>query len=124
MSLDLQLKIVARARRLITDPDHWTKGTIARGRRGVQLPATNPQARKFSAYGALVRAAYAEVRDKGRADKLARAIVENMQWTLGLLDDVQELNHHSAKDIGHPKVLKVFDDFLVAESHSVMATQN
>ena len=112
MSLKLQLQIVARARQLIADPKRWTVRADARGWRGKQVDAWDTQARQFSAFGALLRAAQSDIRDRYRAERMARAIAANIRWTQGLSVDIFELNDHSASGTGHDKVLRAFDEYL------------
>jgi len=114
MSLEFQINVVARARRLIAAPEHWTVRADARARRGKRVDAWDSRARQFSAFGALLRAAHKYTRDSYRANRIARAIAANIRWSQGHSIDIFELNDHSASGTGHAKVLKAFDDYLAA----------
>ena len=71
MSKSLKRRIVENARALIQDERHWCRGELARDAHGVSVDATDSNAVRRCALGALVSAAYQLTNDHWRAYDLA-----------------------------------------------------
>ena len=56
--MDIEMKILKKAREIITPEDCWTKGTTARNKQGHPVEAEMDEAVIFCAEGAIQRAAY------------------------------------------------------------------
>lgn len=56
MALTIQHQIVTRALELISDEANWTRGALARNRRGLVCSWDSSEAQRYCAVGALARA--------------------------------------------------------------------
>ncbi len=101
MSKLVPLIVIQRARDLISDEQNWCYGTHARGRGGFPVSVKHPDARRFCAMGALLRAASEVCSTAKDADNLAKDIA-NMISPSGSLVFI---NDHR----GHAAVLSLFD---------------
>jgi hypothetical protein len=63
--------VIEGARAYIAGRGTWTRFTLAATSRGIECEPTDPKARKFCAYGALVRAAYDLTGDHIEARRLS-----------------------------------------------------
>ena len=115
MSRPLHHQIVARAREIIADRDHWTQGELAVFRDGRAAEPTHADAYAFCAVGALQRAAHelSSARASSLADQVQMLIESfaatcrdpNTDFSLEILND----------DNGHAAVLLLFDHYLAAD---------
>jgi hypothetical protein len=71
MSKPLKLQIIEKARALIQDERHWCRGELARDQDGFSVDATDSNAIRRCALGALVSAAYKITNDHWQAYDLA-----------------------------------------------------
>lgn len=74
MSPDLQQQILRKARNLLSDRRRWTRYSAARTGNGIVCTPYAPDAVKFCAYGAVVRAALEVTGSRQQAGQLARSI--------------------------------------------------
>jgi hypothetical protein len=112
MSHLLYRLVVARARKIILDPERWTSRELARGPSGTPVEPTDREAERFCAVGALMRAASdLEEGDERQAGLLAYethlavlqfAGIPEGQTTLEVINDRQ----------GHEAVLRLFKDYI------------
>ena len=58
MAKRLQYQVIARALKLVSDEQTWTRGSFARNAQGRPCPIRSSEAVRFCAVGALSRAAY------------------------------------------------------------------
>jgi hypothetical protein len=71
MSKPLVTQLVERARALLSDRGGWIQNTIARKGNNRECDPTDAGARRFCAYGAILRAAHDLARDFDQAQRLA-----------------------------------------------------
>ena len=102
MSNPLKVHIVEHARALIASEAHWCRGQIAQDPDGLAVCATDPNASKFCAYGALVVAAHHLTNDCRQAYELASGMVSYFGGSSALV----EVNDTQ----GHAAVLALFDE--------------
>jgi hypothetical protein len=57
MSKPVSIIIIEQARDIISDQQHWCRGSYARGKAGHSVSVNDPSARRFCAMGALLLAA-------------------------------------------------------------------
>src|SRR5262245_33580029 len=115
MSKPLHHQIVARARELVSDPNHWTQGDLAVFKDGRTAEPTHPDAYAFCAVGALQRAAHelSTARGAPLADQVVTIMESfatthqdpNTEFSLETLND----------DVGQAAVLELFDHYLASE---------
>lgn len=55
MSENKALHILVCAREILSDPDHWTKGTLARTKTNKMTTTSNPAACRYCSMGAIVK---------------------------------------------------------------------
>ena len=104
MSKSLKRRIVETARALIQDERHWCRGELARDAHGVSVDATDSNAVRRCALGALVSAAYQLTNDHWRAYDLA---INALRPTYGSATVVR-INDMR----GHAAVLTLLDEAL------------
>jgi hypothetical protein len=75
MAKSLQFHILAEARLLIDDSEHWSSGRFAVGKTGRTLASGSPRAVKHCAVSAIVLAARRCVAKKREADRIADGIM-------------------------------------------------
>src|SRR5271169_4086438 len=107
MSKALNRIIIARARALIEDENHWCRGALARDDSGRQVDPTDAAARRRCAYGALVAAAFELVGDPSQAHDLADAAAREIRGSPSLIN--------SNDTRGHAAVLALFDKAMAAD---------
>jgi hypothetical protein len=111
MSKSLHHHIVARARTIIEDEEHWTQDMLAVAKDGTVAEPTDDRAYRFCAVGALTRAAADLTGDIAGADILANhihlAILRSIDMPAGAT--LEAINDG---DEGHAAILKLFDDYL------------
>lgn len=108
-------ELLERAKALIEDEAHWTKGTYARAADGKSMEYCNPDACSFCAEGAIRHVAFTDKTD---------SIVDSKYWEAeGFLDDeaermLRERGHMSGScaitfndrdDTTHALVLELYD---------------
>jgi hypothetical protein len=106
MARPLKLQIVERARALIADEHHWSRGDLARDANGVGVCPTSDMAMKRCGLGALIMAAYQITNDHRGAYDLAIKAMRPLHGsaTLVNVNDVR----------GHAAVLALFDEAIAA----------
>jgi len=107
MSKPLTRPIVERARALIADENRWCRSSLAKDELDREVRPTDPLARRWCAYGALVVAAFELVGDVKQAQKLADAVAKEVRGQSSLI------NTNDTK--GHAAVLALFDQALAAD---------
>jgi hypothetical protein len=113
MSQSLNYQIVARAREIIVEPEHWLQGELAIAADRMSVDPTDPRAERFCVVGALRRAAH-EIApaEKTLADRVQDAIETYVHLHHPALDDsLEDLND----DGDHATVVRLFDEFLAAD---------
>ena len=103
---DTALEILATARELIAEPEHWQQGMYASNRDGFGTSASSPSAIKFCIMGALSRAAFSldsEIEAVREAENILRGF-------LGVRSLVTYNDHHS-----HAEVLAALDGAIKQE---------
>jgi hypothetical protein len=113
MSTSLHHLDAARARALISDPEHWLQGELAMTDDSHSVDPTNMRADRFCAVAALRRAAHELVpRHHDLADRVQNALEQMVHLRHPHLSDcLENLND----DGDHHTVLRLFDEFLAAE---------
>jgi hypothetical protein len=101
MSKPVSVAIIERARELIAEPEHWCRGSYARGKGGVSVSVGDSSARRFCAMGALILAALELTGDIQRGRELAYRAASTISQTGSLVF----VNDHR----GHAAVLALFD---------------
>jgi hypothetical protein len=101
MSKPVSAIIMERARELIAEPEHWCRGSYARGKGGVSVSVGDSSARRYCAMGALILAAFDLVGNMGQARELAYSAAGTISNTGSLVF----VNDHA----GHAAVLALFD---------------
>jgi hypothetical protein len=101
MSKPVPLLIIQRAREIISDEQHWCRGSYARGKAGISVAVNDPDAHRYCAMGALLLAASELSSDETIASSLAHDIAKIVSPTGSLVF----VNDH----YGHSAVLSLFD---------------
>lgn len=101
MSKPINVRLIERARELIADPEHWCRGSYARGKGGVSVSVGDSSARRYCAMGALILAAWEITGDVNRGDGLAYNAAKIVSKTGSLVF----VNDHQ----GHAAVLALLD---------------
>ncbi len=101
MSKPVPLLIIQRAREIISDEQHWCRGSYARGKAGISVAVNDPDARRYCAMGALLLAASELCSDDTTASTLAHDIAKIVSPTGSLVF----VNDH----YGHSAVLSLLD---------------
>jgi hypothetical protein len=117
-------EMLERAKALIADPEHWTKGTLARDAKGNYANYNGPEATCFCMRGALCRVQYENERDavlitplerhegweirRDAERRLRRVLKNNTQF-----DSVSDFNDHA--ETTHENVLVVMDTAIQQE---------
>ena len=115
MSKSLHHQVIARAREIITDPERWTQGELAVSNMGTPVEPGDDVAARFCAVGALARAAS----DLTQNVFAARVLTNDVHLTLLSFAQISaSVTLASINDARHgqPAVLKLFDDYLKANS--------
>jgi hypothetical protein len=108
MAKTLQHQIIARALELIADERHWTRGALARDKKGTACSWDSMRATKFCAVGALVRAAADFLGSTVNAPSLAAITAKEVMAANGATRCVQQIN-----DIdGHAAVVRALQKAL------------
>jgi hypothetical protein len=108
MAKPLQHQIIAGALELIADEAHWTRGALARDKRGLVCCWESREAFRFCAVGALARAAADLLGSASDAGPLALAIARDVMIADGVTRCVQQIN-----DIeGHAAVVRALQKAL------------
>jgi hypothetical protein len=107
MSKPVTVTIMERAREVIADPEHWCRGSFARGRGGVSVSVGDVSARRYCAIGAIILAALEITGDTSRARELACSVATKISETGSLV----VVNDHQ----GHAAVLALFDKAIASE---------
>jgi hypothetical protein len=105
MAATIQKQILIGARALIANPTHWTQGTLARTAREQPVAWHKRTANKWCALGALYRAGYDVLGDKGKAMHIAGEITDSIYPRRYLRSALPTLNDCQ----GHAAVLAAFD---------------
>lgn len=98
--------LVSRARDIIHDPEHWTRGSAACDRTSRPVCPRSPEAQKFCGYGALVRAAHEQkltepwLAEIFGASALARLIEINHEGHAAVLNYLERLGEEVAGGFG------------------------
>jgi hypothetical protein len=105
--------VAARARELISDPEHWLQGELAVSDDGRSVDPTDLRAHSFCAVAALRRAAHELApRHHDLADRVQAALEQMVHLRHPQLSDcLENLND----DCDHATVLRLFDGFLATE---------
>jgi hypothetical protein len=101
MSKPVPLIVIQRAREIISDEQHWCRGSYARGKAGISVAVNDPEARRYCAMGALLLAASELSSNDATASSLAYDIAKIVSPTGSLVF----VNDH----YGHSAVLSLFD---------------
>lgn len=105
-----ELCVLKGARKLISDPAHWTKAAFARSANGEERNCLDGEASCWCAWGALYRAAY-DCGDKSLDEvEPARAILAR-----SMDDSIPSFNDNHT----HAEVLAAFDRAILAASPEV-----
>ncbi len=96
--------ILRAARARIEDPKNWTKNVLARDTRGREVPADDPRACRWCAYGALIAEGKSITSDEGHLLRVASRSAFNIGVPCVNDDD----------DKGHPAIIQVFDAAIAA----------
>jgi hypothetical protein len=105
----LQRQIIEKARTLLDSRGRWTRFRSARNRRGDACSPCSPDAVRFCAYGAILRAAYEITGDLVEARRTARSVEQIVTAVDGRRNPNVRLSHANDR-AGHAAVLKMFDD--------------
>jgi hypothetical protein len=106
--------VIERARAYVAAKATWTRYTLAQTSRGMECEPTDAKAKKFCAYGALVRSAYDLTGDPDEARRLAgRAAM----WITGRSTAEQAFDDIYTVNDGQPEpsrkaILRMFDEGL------------
>jgi hypothetical protein len=111
VSKALQHQIVARARKIISNPAHWTQGELALFKNNRSAKPWHQRAQRFCAVGALVRAAHHLARDPLSAEQLADQALLAVSNHADIPDN-ERLEAINDGRNGHATVLRLFDAFL------------
>jgi hypothetical protein len=101
MSKPVSIRMIEKARELIAEPEHWCRGSYARGKGGASVPVMDRSAQRHCAMGALILAAFEVTGDVRRATELADSVSRMISKTGSLVF----VNDHQ----GHAAVLVLFD---------------
>lgn len=93
------IDFIRKAREIISDESHWTRGELARDARGDDVPPLSPRAHCFCAVGALARAT------KLRTDTVDSARIMNQIRRVCGIDFLSDYNDSHT----HAEVLAMFD---------------
>ena len=104
----LQHQIIARALELIADEAHWTRGALARDKRGVNCGWDSQKALKFCGMGALARAATDLLGSTTDAGSLAAATARQVLAANGETRCLQLINDFE----GHAAVVRALQKAL------------
>ena len=118
MSKPLDHLIVARARKIIEDPKHWTRRELTTFNNGRRAKPHHKRASRFCAIGALVRAALELTGDPDEADRLFQDVRTKLQRLAGLPHYASLTNLDDGYQ-GHAIILNLFDNYLAG--HKVQA---
>ena len=77
MSTSIQRLVLINARTLIADPQHWTRGTLARSREGGEVSWADRSAHRWCAMGAIYRAAIDLLGDANKAAAVGSDVVRS-----------------------------------------------
>ena len=107
MSRNIQKLVLINARTLIADPQHWTRGTLARSREGEEVSWADRSARRWCAMGAIYRAAIDLLGDANKAAAVGNDVVRStippgVSQQRGYLATLNDLG-------GHAAVIEAFD---------------
>jgi len=102
MSKPIHVQIIQAARALVADENNWCCHQMAFDAYGVPVCATDGQASKLCAYGALIAAAHKMTGDGSRAQYLTRLAARHF----GRSDALIRVNDTQ----GHAAVLALFDE--------------
>jgi hypothetical protein len=107
MSTNIQKLVLIKARTLIEDPQHWTRGTLARSREGEDVSWADRSADRWCAMGAIYRAALDLLGDANKAAQVGNAVVRSIVPSAEsqLRGYLATLNDHA----GHAAVIGAFD---------------
>ena len=75
MAKPIQYQVLAEARLLIGDPEHWCRGRFAVGKTGRTLVSGSQRAARHCAVSAIVAAARRTVASRGDANRIADGIM-------------------------------------------------
>ena len=101
MSKPIPAIVIQRAREIISDEQHWCRGSYARGRAGAPVSINHPDARRYCAMGALMLAAQEMSSDFATAEELVYRAAQIISPTGSLV----VTNDYE----GHVAVLALFD---------------
>jgi hypothetical protein len=106
MSKPIPLLLIQRGREIISDEQHWCRGSYARGRAGASVSVHDADARRFCAMGALLLAASEFCKHETDASNLAHETAKLLSPTGSLVF----INDYS----GHAAVLSLFDQAITS----------
>lgn len=130
----LMLRVLTRARDLIAEPTHWTKGEFARNEYGYSVGIDSPNACCFCTIGAVRRACYEEGLtytgvSQAAIRKLCRCIAETLPYTdydgsnnVAMRYNIAAWN--DAEERTHDDVMNVFQCAIDAAKREVYGDQN
>jgi hypothetical protein len=117
VSKTLDHHIVARAREIISDKNHWAQFDYAQLDSTDEADPADPGAVRFCAVGALRRAAFELSSDNDSfallSDRVQDAI-DGFAKTRGYLNGGFSLEDLNDGESGHTSVLKLFDEYLTS----------
>ena len=111
MSKPLHYQIVARARAIIEDGEHWTRDVLAVAKHGTIVEPTDATAERFCAVGALTRAVAEMTADASNPDALASDVHLELLRFVDLPSSAT-LEAINDSEPGHAAILALFDDYL------------
>lgn len=111
MSKSLDHQIVARARKLISDPERWTQCELAVSKLGTPVGPSDDIADGFCAVGALTRAA-SDLTGDVFAARLAYDVHMALLSFAEIVPGATTLECINDARHGHAAILKLFDDYL------------
>jgi len=114
MSTTIQKLVLINARGLIANPQHWTRGTLARSREGEEVSWVDKSAHRWCAMGAIYRAAYDLLGDANKAATVGNDVVRSTApvGVSQLRGYLATLNDHG----GHAAVIGAFDRALSVDT--------
>jgi hypothetical protein len=111
MAATIQRQVLRDARQLIADPAHWTMWMLAATDQGRPVAWHDRAARRWCAVGAIHRAAFDLVGDRGQAAAIANDVIAAISAHAWARRSLPALNDSR----GHAAVIALFDGALTAD---------
>lgn len=97
--------ILLAARDLISDPEHWTQGTLCRDAHGERIKLTDPNVHSYCAIGAI----HAYLRDVPQFHHKVVAVEDALRDALPEEEPGYRLVHRFNDEHTHAEVMELFD---------------